>query len=83
MAKKLKDKVFIDKESKEDMENDCSQNPERQVGLLEEELDLSVDQLEGVGAVTKKKLESFGVKNKLDIFAVSYKQQPRPTPTYV
>ena len=25
MAKKLKDKVFIDKESKEDMENDCSQ----------------------------------------------------------
>ena len=34
MAKKLKDKVFIDKESKEDMENDCSQNPERQVGLL-------------------------------------------------
>ena len=49
------------------MENDCSQNPERQVGLLEEELDLSVDQLEGVGAVTKKKLETFGVKNIVDI----------------
>ena len=67
MAKKLKDKVFIKKESKEDMENDCSQNPERQTGVLEEELDLSVDQLEGVGAVTKKKLEAFGVKNIVDI----------------
>ncbi len=67
MAKKLKDKVFIDKKPEEDMENDCSQNPERQVGLLEEELDLSVDQLEGVGAVTKKKLETFGVKNIVDI----------------
>jgi DNA repair protein RadA len=31
------------------------------------DIDLSVDQLEGVGAVTKKKLESFGIKNIIDI----------------
>ncbi|MBC8430143.1 MAG: DNA repair and recombination protein RadA [Pelagibacteraceae bacterium] len=31
------------------------------------DVDLSVDQLEGVGAVTKKKLESFGIKNIIDI----------------
>lgn len=31
------------------------------------DVDLTVDQLEGVGAVTKKKLESFGIKNIVDI----------------
>jgi DNA repair protein RadA len=33
----------------------------------EEELDYSVDQLEGVGAVTKKKLEAFGLTSIIDI----------------
>ncbi len=33
----------------------------------EETLDLSVSQLEGVGAVTQKKLEAFGVTNLIDI----------------
>jgi DNA repair protein RadA len=32
-----------------------------------EPVDLQVDQLEGVGAVTKKKLEAFGIKNLIDI----------------
>ncbi len=30
-------------------------------------IDLTVDQLDGVGAVTKKKLESFGIRNIIDI----------------
>ena len=30
-------------------------------------IDLTVDQLDGVGAVTKKKLESFGIRNIVDI----------------
>ena len=33
----------------------------------EEELDYSVDQLEGVGAITKKKLEAFGLTSIIDI----------------
>jgi len=32
-----------------------------------EPVDLGVDQLDGVGAVTKKKLEAFGIKNIIDI----------------
>ena len=43
-----------------DADNDFSQNPERQTEVPE--LDLSVTQLEGVGAQTEKKLNSFGVK---------------------
>ncbi len=35
--------------------------------VKEEPVDLTVDQLDGVGAVTKKKLESFGIKNIIDI----------------
>ena len=31
------------------------------------QVDLQVDQLDGVGAVTKKKLEAFGIKNIIDI----------------
>ena len=34
---------------------------------VEKELDLVVDQLEGVGAQTKKKLETFGVSSIVDI----------------
>ena len=34
---------------------------------VEPELDLSVSQLDGVGAVTQKKLEAFGVTNIIDI----------------
>jgi DNA repair protein RadA len=34
---------------------------------VEKELDLAVDQLEGVGAQTKKKLETFGVSSIVDI----------------
>lgn len=33
----------------------------------EKQIDLTVDQLDGVGAVTKKKLESFGIKSIVDI----------------
>jgi len=33
----------------------------------EKQIDLTVDQLDGVGAVTKKKLESFGIKSIIDI----------------
>ena len=46
---------------------------ETEIGKTNEEeplklqVDLKVDQLEGVGAVTKKKLESFGIKNIIDI----------------
>ena len=35
--------------------------------IAKPELDLSVSQLDGVGAVTQKKLETFGVKNLIDI----------------
>ena len=44
---------------------------EDNVDLVEEnttpEIDYSVDQLEGVGAVTKKKLEAFGLTSIIDI----------------
>jgi len=48
-----------------DADNDFSQNPERQTEVPE--LDLSVTQLEGVGAQTEKKLTSFGVNSLYDI----------------
>ena len=54
----------------EDMENEKTTDievPEIQVEVPEVELDLSVGQLDGVGAVTTKKLESFGINNIVDI----------------
>ena len=33
------------------------------------EIDFSVDTLEGVGAVTKKKLEAFGIKSIIFLFS--------------
>ena len=61
------DKMVKKKEEIVEEENDFSQNPERQVGDVVPELDLSVSQLDGVGAVTQKKLETFGVTNLIDI----------------
>ena len=50
-----------------DEENDFSQNPERQIGDIVPEIDFSVTQLEGVGAMTEKKLTEFGVSSLIDI----------------
>ena len=61
-------KVNILDDTKEDMsslENDFSQNPERQTAIPD--LDLGIDQLDGVGAVTAKKLTDFGVTSLLDV----------------
>ena len=41
--------------------------PSGDLNDAEPELDLSVSQLDGVGAVTQKKLETFGVTNLIDI----------------
>ena len=74
------DKMVKKKEEIVEEENDFSQNPERQGDVEEEDkieredgyppiddVDLSVSQLDGVGAVTQKKLETFGVTNLIDI----------------
>jgi len=47
----------------EDIENEKTTD----VKVPEIQLDLSVSQLEGIGAVTTKKLESFGITNIIDI----------------
>ena len=59
------------------MGEDIKENMSEEVTVIGEELiedekeqtytDLTVDQLAGVGAVTKKKLETFGVTNLIDI----------------
>ena len=74
------DDKMVKKKEIVDEENDFSQNPERQGDVEEEDkieredgyppiddVDLSVSQLDGVGAVTQKKLETFGVTNLIDI----------------
>ena len=52
-----------------EVENDFSQNPERQTEVTTEvpDIDFSVTQLEGVGAMTEKKLTEFGVSSLIDI----------------
>ena len=49
------------------MTDDIDDNVEEKLETPTEELDYGVDQLEGVGAVTKKKLESFGITSIIDI----------------
>ena len=54
----------------EDIENEKTTDlkaPEIQLEVPEVKLDLSVSQLEGIGAITTKKLESFGITNIIDI----------------
>lgn len=48
------------------MTDDVEDTMEEQLEVSEE-IDYGVDQLEGVGAVTKKKLESFGITSIIDI----------------
>ena len=52
-----------------EVENDFSQNPERQTEVTTEvpDIDFSVTQLEGVGEMTEKKLTEFGVSSLIDI----------------
>ena len=65
----IDEKPLLTGKVNDEEENDFSQNPERQTGMEEtpEEVDLSVSQLDGVGAVTQKKLDAFGVTNLIDI----------------
>jgi DNA repair protein RadA len=62
LVKKTKEKVSTETE-----ETILDQEVEQVSSEESEPLVLNVDQLDGVGAVTKKKLETFGVTNLIDI----------------
>jgi DNA repair protein RadA len=65
------DNTHIEEDTNEDMSEIIEETIEfEKTEELEEpklQVDLQVDQLDGVGAVTKKKLEAFGIKNIIDI----------------
>jgi len=60
-------KLEIKNEETENEKTTDLKAPEIQLEVPEVKLDLSVSQLEGIGAVTTKKLESFGITNIIDI----------------
>ena len=62
LVKKTKEEVSLETE-----ETILDQKVEQVSSEESEPLVLDVDQLDGVGAVTKKKLETFGVTNLIDI----------------
>jgi DNA repair protein RadA len=64
------DNIHIEEDSNDTMSEIIEISDNEKTEEIEEpklQLDLSVGQLEGVGAVTTKKLEAFGIKNIIDI----------------
>jgi|TARA_R110000824_G_scaffold72633_2_gene185296 DNA repair protein RadA len=67
---KKKEKILEDDVPSADLNDTAPETPDVETVEAEidkPELDLSVSQLEGVGAITQKKLEAFGVANIIDI----------------
>ena len=69
LVKKTKEEVSLETE-----ETILDQKVEQVSSEESEPLVLDVDQLDGVGAVTKKKLETFGVTNLIDICVIGSRE---------